>query len=391
MTLLAIFTLTTLYLLLASLLRTRHLRTLSQKYAHYTPNPYKMTYKEAHPILLSILKFEFPFSYALSTQFALLKSYAIPSGTRLLVATRRLTSPRLVAKRSEDTAIFITELLTSGLDTPRGLATLSKMNWIHRQYGEKKISNEDMIHTFALFVLEPLRWIDRFEWRPLTQVERVAVFVYWREIALRMGMRGVPGTLDELGVWAEEYERTHMYYAESNRACVEATLGLYVRFLPRGLRRVGRWVGAALIEPRVRPLVGVEAPPGWVVMLVEGLLGFRAWVVRVLMLPRWKGVEAGGRLDGTTGRVTRRVYLFEPWYVGETLVSKVGRALGLGLGMGRPLPGPEYLSEGYQPEELGPSEFRDKSREEVRAEAAKMAEYARQGGGATLGCPFAFR
>ncbi|KAL2844773.1 hypothetical protein BJY01DRAFT_263833 [Aspergillus pseudoustus] len=386
--LLIILAFTTLYLLLVSLLRTRHLGSLSRKYAHYTPNPYKMTYKEAHPILLSILRSEFPFSYAVSTQFALLKSYAIPSGTKLLVATRRLTSLRTVAKRSEDTAIFITELLASGLDTERGLSALSKMNWIHRQYGER-ISNADMIHTFALFVLEPLRWIDRFEWRPLSQVERVAVFVYWREIALRMGMEGLPRTLDELGVWAEEYERTHMYFAESNKACVEATLGLYVRFLPARWQRFGRWVGAALIEPRVRPLVGVPEPPALVVALVEGVLDLRAWVVRVLLLPRRRGVDASGEVDAKTGRVRRGLYLFEPWYVGETVLNRVVRFLG--MGMGRPLPGPEYLSEGYLPEELGPKEFREKAREDVRAEAARMREYARQGGGNILGCPFAFR
>ncbi|KAL2813237.1 hypothetical protein BJX63DRAFT_443129 [Aspergillus granulosus] len=388
MPLLAILAFTTLYLLLVSLLRARHLRSLAQKYAHYHPNPYAMTYKEAHPILLSVLKYEFPFSYAVSTQFALLKSYAIPSGTKLLVATRRLTSPRIVAKRSEDTAIFITELLTSGLDTERGLTALSKMNWIHRQYGDR-ITNVDMIHTLALFVLEPLRWIDQFEWRPLLQVERVAVFVYWREIALRMGMKDVPRTIDELGAWAEEYEKTHMYFAESNRACVEATLGLYVRSLPRAWQKFGRWVGAALIEPRVRPLLGLAEPPRWVVGLVEGLLGVRAWVVRVLLLPRWRDLDAGGKVDGKTGRVRRGVYAFEPWYVGETMLSKVIKVLG--LGMGRPLPGPEYLSEGYMPEELGPKEFREKSREDVLAEAAKMGEYARQGGSSALGCPFAFR
>ncbi|KAL2787359.1 hypothetical protein BJX66DRAFT_286356 [Aspergillus keveii] len=389
MSLLIILALTTLYLLLTSILRTRHLHNLTKKYAHLTPNPYTMTPAQAHPILLSILTSEFPFSYAVSTQFALLKSYAIPSGTSLLVATRRLTSPRTVAKRSEDTAIFISELLTSGLDTERGLTALSKMNWIHRQYGNK-ITNEDMIHTFALFVLEPLRWIERFEWRPLLQVERVAVFVYWREIAMRMGMVGVPATIDELGGWVEEYEKTHMYFAESNVACVEATLGLYVRFLPKVLQGFGKWVGAALIEPRVRPLVGVAEPPQWVVGLVEGVLDVRAWVIRMLFLPRFKAVDASGEVDAKTGRVRRKVYAFEPWYVSETWVLRVLKALGLGMAMGRPLPGPEFLSDGYLPEELGPKEFKEKSREDVLADAVRMREYARHGGGSTLGCPFAF-
>lgn len=34
-----------------------------------------------------------------------------------------------------------------------------------------KISNEDMIYTLALFALEPARWIKRYEWRELTDLE----------------------------------------------------------------------------------------------------------------------------------------------------------------------------------------------------------------------------
>lgn len=293
------------YLLLASLLRTLHLHALRKKYTRLAPNPYTMTPQTAHEILLPLFTHEFPFSYALSTQIALLKSYAIPSGTSLLVATRRLTTPRAVGKRSEDTAIFISELLASNIDSDRGLKALSKMNWIHRQYGNR-IRNDDMIHTLALFVLEPLRWIDRYEWRPLLQVERVAIFVYWREIAMRMGMVGVPETIDGLGIWAAEFEKDHMYFAKSNVACADATVELFVKALPGWMRGFGRWVVAALIEERVRPLLGVQEPPAWVLKFVEGLLDVRAWVVRVLLLPRWKGVPAGGVVDGTTGRVRRR-------------------------------------------------------------------------------------
>jgi hypothetical protein len=264
------------------------------------------------------------------------------------------------------------------------------MNWIHRQYGNR-IRNDDMIHTLALFVLEPLRWIDRYEWRPLLQVERVAVFVYWREIAMRMGMVGVPETIDGLGIWAAEFEKEHMYFAKSNVACADATVELFVKALPGWMRGFGRWVVAALIEERVRPLLGVQEPPAWVLRFVEGLLDVRAWVVRVLFLPRWKGVPAGGVVDGTTGRVRREVYAFEPWYVGESWwLNVLKKWTGLGLWMGKPVPGPEFLSDGYLPEEIGPKEFREKSRADVLADAEKMGEYARQGGGAALGCPFAF-
>ncbi|KAL4884180.1 hypothetical protein BJY04DRAFT_225985 [Aspergillus karnatakaensis] len=350
-----------------------------------------MTPATAHSILLPLLTTEFPFSYAFSTQLALLKSYAIPTGTKLLVATRRLTSPSLVGKRSEDTAILLSELLINNLDSERGLKALSKMNWIHRQYQDKnQISNIDMIHTFALFVLEPLRWIDRFEWRPLLHIERVAVFVYWREIALRMGMTGVPETLDELGRWVEGYEREHMHFAASNKLCCEATVGLYVRALPSWLKGFGGSVVASLVEARVRPLLGMREPKAWVVWLVEGVLDIRAWLIRTLVLPRLRPVTGGGDVDGGTGRIRREVYLFEPWYVAEGFWVRVWKALGVGAWSGRPLPGREFLSEGFLTEEVGPREFRERSRADVLAETEKMGEFARRGGGSALGCPFAF-
>ncbi|KAL5332670.1 hypothetical protein BJX70DRAFT_407173 [Aspergillus crustosus] len=347
-------------------------------------------------------KSSFPFSYAFSTQLALLKSYAIPSGTKLLVATRRFTSRGQVGKRSEDTAIILSELLMQGLDSERGLKALSKMNWIHRQYqsqssggkldgkGKNLIRNEDMIHTFALFVLEPLRWIDRCEWRPLLQLERIAVFVYWREIALRMGITGLPRTLDELGIWVAGYEEDKMYFAESNRVCAEATVALYVRVLPTWLRGAGEGVVAALVEGRVRPLLGMLEPAGWVVKMVEGLLDVRAWVVRVLFLPRWTAAGGGGVVDLKTGRVKREAYLFEPWYVGESFWASGLKFLGFGGFMGRPFPGREFLSEGFLAEEVGPREFVERARGDVLAEAEKMGEYARLGGGSVLGCPFSF-
>ncbi|KAL4870320.1 hypothetical protein BDV12DRAFT_184514 [Aspergillus spectabilis] len=350
-----------------------------------------MTPSTAHNILLPLITREFPFSYAFSTQLALLKSYAIPSGTKLLVATRRLTSKKEVGKRSEDTAILLSELLINSIDSDRGLKALSKINWIHRQYQDQnQITNADMIHTFALFVLEPLRWIDRFEYRPLLQIERVAVFVYWREIALRMGISSLPSTLDELGKWVEVYEKENMYFAESNRICASATVGLYLRFLPVWLRGFGEGVVSAMVEGRVRPLLGMMEPEPWVVWLVEGVLDSRAWVVRILFLPRWSAVKGGGVVDGQTGRARREVYLFEPWYVRESVWVRFVKMLGLDFVMGRPLPGREFLSEGYLPEEVGPREFRKRARGDVLAEAEKMGEYARQGGGSALGCPFAF-
>jgi hypothetical protein len=65
--------------------------------------------------------------YGFSLQWALIKSYGIANGTELLVRTRRLTDPKLVGKRSEDTGLFLYEMLFTGIDTERGRRALAKV------------------------------------------------------------------------------------------------------------------------------------------------------------------------------------------------------------------------------------------------------------------------
>jgi hypothetical protein len=46
------------------------------------------------------------------------------------------------------------------------------MNYIHSQYQKAgKISNEDMLYTLSVFITEPIRWINDYEWRPMTDME----------------------------------------------------------------------------------------------------------------------------------------------------------------------------------------------------------------------------
>ncbi|KAL4949624.1 hypothetical protein BDW69DRAFT_173968 [Aspergillus filifer] len=376
------------YLLTISLLHQHTLTHQRKKYTHLTSDPYAMTLKEAHEILLTLLTKHFPLAFALSGQIALIKSYSIASGTKLLVSTRRLSTKKTVGKRVEDTAIIFSEILTSGIDSERGLRTLAKLNWIHRQYGAR-ISNEEMIHTLALNVLGPITWINRFETRPLLEVERVAVFKYWRKVGMRMGMHSLPETLDELVVWAAEFEKREMVFSEDNVRCLNATMELYLRPLPTWMKGFGRDVVASLLEKNVRGALGMSDPPSWIVTLVEGTLYARSWINITLLPPRQTPISISGKPDRLTGRIRREKWAFEPWYVAETTWSSLLRkVLGLDLFMGRPVPGVEWESQGYLPEELGPKEFRERSRADVLRHAEKMGEYARQGGGAVLGCPF---
>ena len=59
-------------------------------------------------------------------------------------------------------------------------------------------------------VLEPIRWMEKLEWRPATELEQVAIFTYWQELGSRMGISDIPPTLEALKQWTEDYENKHM-------------------------------------------------------------------------------------------------------------------------------------------------------------------------------------
>ncbi|KXL43646.1 hypothetical protein M433DRAFT_146255 [Acidomyces richmondensis BFW] len=327
---------------------------------------------------------EFPFSFGFSLQWALIKSYAIANGTQLLVRTRRLTDEKIVGKRGEDTGIILYEVLFSGIDTERGRRALAKMNWIHARYGEA-ITNGDLIHTLALFVLEPFRFINRFEWRKLKRIEEVALFQYWKEVGYRMGMTNIPETLDDLVVWTKEYEDKNMKYSLNNAKCYSATVNLFLRHLPPWTQTTAKKLADSMLEDYVQPHLGVQRPPNWAYRIVNGFFISRAFFVRYFMLPRFRPMIVV--LEGPEGRLQRKKFAFEPWYVPETIWTRLQRRLGLG---GKYVPGPEYKSEGYYPEELGPKEFEKSSKDAVLLQASQLKEYSERGGAEGMGCPFAF-
>jgi hypothetical protein len=138
------------YLFLVQVLRFRNLRQMNRKYAAYIKDPSKLDYKVSHGIMKTVMLREAPWMYGFSTQMALVKTYAVAPGTGLLVATRQLTQESTVGKRAEDTGVILTEFVVGDMDSDRGLKALSKMNWLHRRYGNK-IQRPEMLHTLAMF------------------------------------------------------------------------------------------------------------------------------------------------------------------------------------------------------------------------------------------------
>ena len=216
-----------------------------------------------------------------SLELALLRTYAVPEISRVLVATGELVER--TRKRYDDTELIMAEMLEHGYDSRRGRAALRRMNQMH---GRHEIDDADLLFVLSTFVLDPMRWVERYGPRPHTAAERQALFRYYREIGRRMGIRTLPDTLAELEAFSLAYERDRFAFDEANRTLWRATSEMFLEMhLPELLVPLGRPVLRALladVDPRLPALFGFELPAGWQRALVRLLLRARGRVARLL-------------------------------------------------------------------------------------------------------------
>src|SRR5436305_426234 len=82
-------------------------------------------------------------------------------------------------------------------------AALRRINRAHARW---PISEEDSRYVLATLLVVPMRWLDRYGWRPVTATERRAAYLYHRELGLRMGVRAWPEGYDEVAAFLDAYE-----------------------------------------------------------------------------------------------------------------------------------------------------------------------------------------
>jgi len=222
--------------------------------------------------------FEFPFDNARALEFALFRTYAVASIGGLLDATKEFE--RRTQKRYDDTDLLISEFVENGYESERGRAAIRRMNQIHGRY---RISNEDMLYVLSTFIFEPERWNRRFGWRPFTENERQAGYLFWREVGRRMGIRGIPDHAAELERFNLEYERAHFRRNAASRRVGDSTRDLFVGwFVPRPLRPLAYPFVYALMDRPLLDAFGYPPQPAWLCRLAEAGMRFRGWLAGLL-------------------------------------------------------------------------------------------------------------
>lgn len=354
------------YLFLCRMVRYRLLKKLLRKYKNVP-----LDYRGAQEIVLMDTLYEMPYLTRFSVSFALFKTYAIPTISRLLVKTNQLARLEVAGRRAEDTGVLLSECFHYNIDSYRSRISVARINYIHSLY-RQSISNDDMLYTLSLFVVEPVTWAEKYDWRPLSNLEKQARHVVWKEIGERMHIENIPATFEELETWSIEYETNCMVYSENNKLCGDATLALMLSVYPKWMHGFLRKFFISFIDERLRLAMGFEEAPSWMKTFTKTVFGVRAFLLRNFALPRIFP-DYGGQCTETSpnecGRYNRSGYVFEPWYVKETTFKQWCPFI-------QKRPGPEYRSQGFKIDEVGPEKFAGKGVDAMEKDAEKMKERA---------------
>jgi hypothetical protein len=299
-------------------------------------------------------------------------------------------------KRYADTTVLVGEFLVNDIDSPRACIAINRMNWIHSRYGSA-IKMDQMVYTLCLLTCEALQWIDRFDWRATTELEKHASWVFWNEVGKRMGLSGVPGSFEECAEFIEEFEMRNMAPSEDNKVIAEGVFGLYASTMPGWLAPVVQAVLVAFMDSR---LCAAFKLPARSTSMVRSVLLFglavRKYFVRYLMLPRYSTMQVFGE-ENAAGYRPMLFWEIEPWYVASSkscswLYSAYTRFFGL------PMAGDaKFRPEGYKLQEIGPKHLEGKGGEEVMSfvekhDTSSFTTFGQFGGSVYTrgGCPMNF-
>ncbi|WP_375688104.1 oxygenase MpaB family protein [Pseudooceanicola sp. LIPI14-2-Ac024] len=221
---------------------------------------------------------EFAWDIERSLEFALFRTYAVPSISGLLAKTGEFE--HRPQKRYDDTELILAEPMENGIDSPRGQAAIGRMNAMHGRY---RISNDDMLYVLSTFVCEPIRWLDKYGRRPMTADEKRAWVLYYRALGTRMGIETIPDDLAGFERLNRDYEAARFRSAPSNRLIADRTTELLLGFyLPRVLFPLGRPVVRAFMDHTLLDAMDYAPAPRWLRGLVHAAMRGRAVALRVL-------------------------------------------------------------------------------------------------------------
>jgi len=220
---------------------------------------------------------EFPFDTTRSLELALFRTFAVPSIGSLLDSTGEFAER--TQKRYDDTDLILSTIAEAGYSSEEGKRAIRRMNRIH---GRFEITNDDFLYVLSTFVFEPIRWNERFGWRPLVEQERVASFHFWRAVGSRMAIEEIPEDFEQFERFNLDYERRNFRRTEAGMRVGRATRAMFLSWFPGVPTRLGAPAIHALLDEPLLEAFGFPRPPRVLRWAAAGALRARARVVALL-------------------------------------------------------------------------------------------------------------
>ncbi|CAM1505272.1 Fc.00g109090.m01.CDS01 [Cosmosporella sp. VM-42] len=357
-----------------------------------------MTNQEAHEIAHTIVYLEFPLFYDLSVRLALFETYAVENIAKLLVAVSDLINPATLPKRYNDTEVIYSCFAAFPPTSPHLHKAIARMNYLHLPYLKSgKISQEDMLYVLFASMIEPVRFLNQYEWRHLTDMEVAALGTMWKYIGEMMDIdymgvlqkdKWTDGLefIEDLSRWADKYEDEYLRPLPEVTALGKVLMEMLLQSHPYAPKQVAEAMACVLMGNRLRRVFGFPEPSLGVTVLTYSLLLTRKLFVRYLCLPRFTPVKYVSEPDETTGRIKHYHYMKEPWYCPDTFWARWNPESLLTWMFGGMIPGDnagKMQPEGLLFEDLGPENTMGQGLDETRVLEERVEKKA------SSGCPFA--
>ncbi|KAL2818989.1 hypothetical protein BDW59DRAFT_151727 [Aspergillus cavernicola] len=396
-----VFPLVAAYPILVSLLRFRRMNQMHKKYNYPTRESFAgMTDEDAFQIQKNLVQFEFPFLFTKALQFALFRTYGIPTISGVLTKTTQFSKPGTSLKRYTDTTALVQEFLGHSPTAARSHAAIARTRFLHSGYRSSgTIRDEDMLYTLSLFASQPVRFINKYEWRELSDMEKCAIGTFWKSLgdgldisydllpSGKTGFRDGLHWLEEIMAWSDAYEVISMLPDVKNREVADQTTDVLVYLIPKPLQHVGLKFVSFMMDDRLRKAMLYDPPSSSYAKLFSFLLSTRQFVMRHLALPRPYLLRYTTFTEYQS--VDERIFITQwdgaPYYVKPTIWNHWGPGAWYSWALGLPLPGDEgnmYYPAGYNIADVGPKYFEGRG-QKFQLEGVEGLRVSRTGG-----CPF---
>lgn len=234
--------------------------------------------KDHQQIVFLLACHVFPWDIERSLELGFFRTFAIPSISSLLAKTGEFKNrPQ---KRYDDTELIMYEIMENGYNSPRAKKAFKRLNAMH---GAFNISNEDFLYVLSTFVFVPIYWIKKYGWRCLTDLEKLALFIFFQEVGKRMHIYNIPESIEKFESFHKKYELQKFIYSETNQEIGGYTRSLLLGFyLPRWMFPVGKPFIASFLDEPLLNAMGFSFPSQFIRKFVGSCMNIRKYLCKLL-------------------------------------------------------------------------------------------------------------